>query len=479
MDLFFDSVFKGLFSQVDPLGMILRTLMALLSDALAKLVTGMYSQLFEITTVDFSTQAVGNIWRITTGVSVGLATILLIVAAFRSMLAQSNTYLLQAFPGIVVAILGPQAAALLLPLLAAALTDLAQAIVGSATPDLAESMRLMAGVGSNPIYEGLGLLAPMIAASLLFGLATVFVVLLFCMAAAVVLFVLSPFAFTGMVMAPTRVWFSRWATGMFALLFAKVPIAIMLALAVSLFADSRYASTTQSFVNAGAGLVLGLGALLAPLLAFGLFSFMSSVVTRPAMGGAAAQRAASSTYYGGQMGRSAINGLRTVTSRGSSAPVEPSAAERQAGATITSPGPGNAGGGSAGPVGPTPAPAPSSGSGAAAPVPAAAGARTAGGGNVAAPSAGAGGVAGSSTTAGAGAAGASGAAGGTSAAGAAAAAGPAAPIVASAVVAGAAAKASADKAKQAAGRLADTDASPADASGTRGSMTPPSERTTE
>lgn len=479
MDLFFDSVFRGLFTTLDPLGMILRTLMALLSDALASLVTGTYSQLFEITTVDFTTQAVSNIWRITTGVSVGLATILLIIAAFRSMLAQSNAYLLQAFPGVVVAILGPQAAALLLPLLAAALTDLAQAIVGSATPDLVASMRLMAGVGTNPIYEGLGLLAPLIAATLLFGLGLVFVVLLFCMAAAVVLFVLSPFAFAGMVMAPTRVWFTRWATAMFALLFAKVPIAIMLALAVSLFADSRYAGTTQSFVNAGAGLVLGVGALLAPMLAFGLFSFMSSVVTRPAMGGAATQRAASSAYYSGQMGRSAINGLRTVTSRRSSAPIEPSAAERQGGATVSGPGPGNAGGPPAGPVGQMPAPAPSSGCGAAAPVPAAAGVRTAGGGNVAAPSAGAGGVAGSSMTAGAGAAGASGAAGGAGAAGAAAAAGPAAPIVAGAVVAGAAAKASADKAKQAAGRLADTDASPADASGTRGSMTPPSERTTE
>ena len=477
MDLFFDNVFHGLFTTLDPLGMILRTLMALLSDALASLVTGMYSQLFEITTVDFNTQAVGNIWRITTGVSVGLATILLVIAAFRSMLAQSNAYLLQAFPGVVVAILGPQAAALLLPLLAAALTDLAQAIVATTTPDLAESMRLLAGVGSNPIYEGLGLLAPLIAATLLFGLGLVFVVLLFCMAAAVVLFVLSPFAFAGMVMAPTRVWFTRWATGMFALLFAKVPIAIMLALAVSLFADSRYAGTTQSFVNAGAGLVLGIGALLAPMLAFGLFSFMSSVVTRPAMGGAAAQRAASSAYYGGQMGRTAINGLRTVTGRGSSAPVEPSAAERQAGATVT--GPGSAGGGSAGPagpagpVGPTPTPAPSSGSGGTTPVPVSVGAGPTGAGGV-----GASGSAGSGVGGAAGSAGAAGAAGGAGAAGAAAA-GPAAPIVAGAVIAEKSAKAGADKSKDAAGRLATTSAPGPEAGGAPGSMTPPSERTTE
>ena len=122
MDLFFDNVFHGLFTTLDPLGMILRTLMALLSDALAQLVSGMYSQLFQITTVDFSTEAVGSIWRITTGLSVGLATILLIVAAFRSMLAQSNKYLLQAFPGVVLAIMGPQAAAVLLPFLAAGFT---------------------------------------------------------------------------------------------------------------------------------------------------------------------------------------------------------------------------------------------------------------------------------------------------------------------------------------------------------------------
>ena len=83
MDLFFDNIFHGLFTTLDPLGMILRTLMALLSDSLAQLITGMYSQLFQITTVDFSTEAVGNIWRITTGLSVGLATILLIIAAFR------------------------------------------------------------------------------------------------------------------------------------------------------------------------------------------------------------------------------------------------------------------------------------------------------------------------------------------------------------------------------------------------------------
>ncbi len=63
------------------------------------------------TTVDFSTEAVGSIWRITTGLSVGLSTIMLIVAAFYSMLAQSNKYLIQAFPGIVLALLGPQVAA--------------------------------------------------------------------------------------------------------------------------------------------------------------------------------------------------------------------------------------------------------------------------------------------------------------------------------------------------------------------------------
>jgi hypothetical protein len=82
MDLFFDNIFHGLFSTVDPLGMILRTLMALLADALGQLVTGMYGQLFEITTVDFSTQAVGNIWR-TRGRLGRPRTILLIVVAFR------------------------------------------------------------------------------------------------------------------------------------------------------------------------------------------------------------------------------------------------------------------------------------------------------------------------------------------------------------------------------------------------------------
>jgi hypothetical protein len=477
MDLFFDNVFHGLFSTVDPLGMILRTLMALLADALAQLVTGMYSQLFEITTVDFSTQAVGNIWRITTGISIGLATILLIVAAFRSLLAQSNTYLLQAFPGVVLAVLGPQAAALLLPLLAAALTDLAQAIVASATSDLAGSIRLLAGVGSNPIYEGLGLLAPVIAASLLFGLGLVFVVLMFCMAAAVVLFVLSPFAFAGLVMAPTRVWFTRWATGMFALLFAKVPIAIMLALAVSLFANSRYTGTTQAFVNAAAGLVLGVGALLAPMLAFGLFSFMSSVVTRPAMGGAAAQRAATSTYYGQQMTRTAVNGLRTVGGKGAPAPVEPSAAERQAGATVTT-GPGTGGtpagpstvagsastgassgghaSGSSSATGPTAAPrAPSSSS-------AGAGAAKAGG-------AGASGSAGASRAAGA--------TGSTGATGSAAMAGPAAPVAAAGIMAGKTAKAAGSKAKDTTARVSDTGGTDhASSPPVQGSIRPPSER---
>lgn len=202
MDVLVDSVFRGLFGVMDPLGMILRTLMALLADALAKLITGAYGQLFELTTVDFAVESVSNIWRITTGLSAGLATVLLVVAAFRSMLAQSNSYLLAALPGVVVAVLGPQALAVFLPFLAAALTDLAQVIVASATPDLAQSMRLLAGVGSNPIYEGLGLLAPLIAATMLFGLIAVFVVLLFCMAGAMVLFVMSPFAFAGQI--PTR-----------------------------------------------------------------------------------------------------------------------------------------------------------------------------------------------------------------------------------------------------------------------------------
>lgn len=472
MDLFFDNIFHGLFSTVDPLGMILRTLMALLADALGQLVTGMYGQLFEITTVDFSTQAVGNIWRITTGVSVGLATILLIVAAFRSMLAQSNAYLLQAFPGVVLAILGPQAAALLLPLLAAALTDLAQAIVASATSDLAASIRLLAGVGSNPIYEGLGLLAPLVAASLLFGLGMVFVVLLFCMAAAVVLFVLSPFAFAGLVMAPTRVWFTRWATGMFALLFAKVPIAIMLALAVSLFADSRYAGTTQSFVNAAAGLVLGFGALLAPLLGFGLFSFMSSVVARPAMGGAAAQRAATSTYYGQQMTRTAVNGLRTVGGRGASAPVEPSAAERQAGAQVTTTP--NRGPGASVPTPSSPLSSSSSSGGSSSTAAAQSGGATA----TVRPSPGP-----ASTTApgsaAAGAAGTGGASGGSGAAGAASMAGPTAPIATAAVAAGAAAKAGGSKAKGATARIANTSGSPDPGPSGHGSITPPSARSTD
>lgn len=352
MDLFFDSIFQGLFTSLDPLGMILRTLMALLADALSQLIAGMYGQLFQITTVDFNTEAVGSIWRITTGVSVGLATILLIIAAFRSMIAQSNKYLLEAFPGIVLAILGPQAAALFLPFLAAGFTSLAEGIVAVATPDLAGSMRLLAGVGSNPIYEGLGLMAPLIAAMLLFGMGTVFVVLLFCMATAVVLFTLSPFAFAGFVMGPTRVWFTKWATAMFAVLFAKVPIAILLALSVSLFANSRYAGTAQSFVNAGAGLILGLGALLSPLLAYGLFSFMGSVATRPSGVPSSPGRAAGTGYYGMQMGKSGVNGVRTAvdkfrssSSSGSSsgsntgpstgmAPHEPSAAQRSEGAVV-------------------------------------------------------------------------------------------------------------------------------------------------
>jgi len=84
MDLFFDSIFHGLFTTLDPLGIMLRTLMGLLSEALAQLITGIYAQLFQVTTVDFGTDAVASFWRITTGPSVGLARILLIIAAFRA-----------------------------------------------------------------------------------------------------------------------------------------------------------------------------------------------------------------------------------------------------------------------------------------------------------------------------------------------------------------------------------------------------------
>ena len=240
MDTLLDGAFGALFDTVDPLGMILRTLLALLADSLSTVITSLYSGLFEITTIDLSTAAVRNIWAITTGISASLATILLVIAAFRAMVAQSNRYLLEALPGVVLAILGPQFITAFLPWLAAASTDLAQAIVASATPDLAASMRLLAGVGNNPLYEGLGLMAPVVAAMLLFGMSMVFFVLLFCMAAAVVLYVLSPFAFAGLVMAPTRSWFTKWATGMFAVVFAKVPIAILLALSVSLFANSAH-----------------------------------------------------------------------------------------------------------------------------------------------------------------------------------------------------------------------------------------------
>ena len=315
MDSLLDGIFGTLFDQVDPLGMILRTLMALLADSLATLITTVYAGLFEITTVDLSATAVRNIWAITTGISASLAVILLVIAAFRAMIAQSTRYLLEALPGVVLAILGPQFITVFLPWLAGASTDLAQGIVASATPDLAASMRLLAGVGPNPLYEGLGLMAPIIAAMLLFGMSMVFFVLLFCMAGAVVLYVLSPFAFAGLVMAPTRAWFTKWATAMFALLFAKVPIAILLALSVSLFANSAHAGGAQSFVNAGAGLSLGLGALLSPLLAYGLFSFMGTAATRPAVPSTNPTQAMGSTYYGTQMGRAGITSVKNAATR--------------------------------------------------------------------------------------------------------------------------------------------------------------------
>ena len=314
MDTLLDGIFHGLFTAVDPLGMVLRTLMALLADALAQVATGMYSSIFDVTTVDLQQAAVANIWRITTGLSASLATILLVIAAFRSMFAQSNRYLMAALPGVALALLGPQAMTVVLPAATAVFTSLAQAIVDSATPDLAASIRLLAGVGSNALYEGLGLMAPIIAVMLLFGLTTVFFVLLFCMAAAVVLYVLSPFAFAGLVMAPTRVWFTKWATSMFAVLFAKVPIAILLALSVSLFANSAQRGLAQSFANAGAGLILGLGALLSPLLAYGLFSFMGSVAVRPAVPSGSPTRAGVGVLRH-EMARAGVNGVRSAVGK--------------------------------------------------------------------------------------------------------------------------------------------------------------------
>ena len=113
MDLLLDGIFHNLFTSIDPLGMILRTLMALLADSLAQVATGMYTSLFDLTTIDFQQAAVANIWHITTGLSASLATILLVIAAFRSMFAQSNRYLLAALPGVVLALVGPQAMTLL------------------------------------------------------------------------------------------------------------------------------------------------------------------------------------------------------------------------------------------------------------------------------------------------------------------------------------------------------------------------------
>lgn len=312
MDLFFDSIFHGLFTTLDPLGMVLRTLMGLLSDALATIVTALYGAIFDLTAVDFSLDAVKSIWLITTGVSASLATIMLLVAGFRTLLAQNNGYLLAALPGVGLALLGPQAMTLILPALSFGLTSLAKTIVAAATPDLAASIRLLAGVGSNPIYEGLGLLAPLLAGMVLFNLGTVFFILLFCMAGAIVLYVMSPFAFAGLVMAPTRTWFVTWARSIFAMLFAKVPIAILLALAAAMFANSAHTGVVQSFVNAGAGLVLGAGALLSPLLAYALFGFMSHVVTKPPVPSGGMQRGIGTAYYGSQMGRSAIDSLRRV-----------------------------------------------------------------------------------------------------------------------------------------------------------------------
>ena len=325
MDLILDGIFRGLFNAADPLGMVLRTLMGLLADSLAQVVTGMYAQLFQITTADFTITSLGSIWKITTAVSASLATILLVMATFRAMVAQSSRYLVEAIPGVVLALIGPQVGALLLPVISAGFTDLAQVIVSTATPDLAASMRLLAGVGDNAMYEGLGLIAPLIAAMLLFGLMSVFFVLLFCMAAAVVLYALSPFAFAGLVMAPTRTWFRKWAMAMFSVLFAKVPIAILLALSVSLFANSAHTGSTQAFVNAGAGLILGLGALLAPLMAYGLFSFMGAVAAKPAIASINPARALGSAYYGSQMGRAGVTAGRKVATAARSITTRPAA----------------------------------------------------------------------------------------------------------------------------------------------------------
>lgn len=465
MDLFFDSIFHGLFTTLDPLGMVLRTLMGLLSDALAAVATGLYGAVFEVTTIEFSLDAVRSIWLITTGVSASLATIMLLIAGFRSLLAQNNGYLMAALPGVGLAILGPQGMTILLPALSVGITSLAKTIVAAATPDLAASMRLLAGFGTNPIYEGLGLLAPVIAGMLLWGLTTVFFVLLFCMAAAIVLYVMSPFAFAGLVMAPTRTWFITWARSMFAVLFAKVPIAIILALAAALFANSAHTGIVQSFVNAGTGLILGLGALLAPLLAFGMFGFMSTVVTRPPVPSGGVSRGLGTAYYGSQMGRSAVDSLRSAGEQ-----IKTNLTTRK---TTTATADGNAGA-KAGPAADSVVPAPvgrptttSSTPPASAPGGAPTGATVGGSSSATAAS--------SKAAASGGAA----AAGGSSAAAAAAAAG-AGPV--GAVVVGAqAAKAAAHQAKDTTTNLASDLSRSPDASDDSpgGSMTPPSQRTTD
>lgn len=461
MDLFFDSIFHGLFTTLDPLGMVLRTLMGLLSDALAAVATGLYGAVFEVTTIEFSLDAVRSIWLITTGVSASLATIMLLIAGFRSLLAQNNGYLMAALPGVVLAILGPQGMTILLPALSVGITSLAKTIVAAATPDLAASMRLLAGFGTNPIYEGLGLLAPVIAGMLLWGLTTVFFVLLFCMAAAIVLYVMSPFAFAGLVMAPTRTWFTTWARSMFAVLFAKVPIAIILALAAALFANSAHTGIVQSFVNAGTGLILGLGALLAPLLAFGMFGFMSTVVTRPPVPSGGVSRGVGTAYYGSQMGRSAVDSLRSAGEQ-----IKTNLTRT----TTTATADGNAGakaGPAADSVVPAPVGRPTTTSSSTPPASAPGGARA--GATVSGPSSA---TAASSTAA---ASGGAAAAGGSSAA--AAGAGPVGAVVVGAQAAKAAARQAKDTTTNLASDLSHSPDAPGDGPG--GSMTPPSQRTTD
>lgn len=364
---FISSLF-GALQSANPLRIMLEAFMLALSDTLVRMASATTSALFTETALDYSNPAFASIWAITTGVSAGAILILFTIGIIHGIVTASFARMPKVVGGAILAFVLPQVVFGLLPQITTAFRLMAKAILDAAAPNLGVAIMRMAGLAPGAdgatlddlVYFSVGSFAPLLLAVFIFGLAMILIVLWVLMAVEAFVFVTAPIAAIGLAGPPsTQAWFKRWLTAAFVTAFAPVPLALTIAIATTLFGQSRPGTDgniLSALTVAVAGGVLLLGAFLAPMTGFALFKFVGDGVSQ-GVGFDAHTRAAKKAFHGAQTVASTTQQVRSLTNRkvksgggGSATPATETSTGEGSGAGTSNTGGGGGGGGK----GPTP-----------------------------------------------------------------------------------------------------------------------------